>query len=218
MALSFPLTLAQFFTGLAKVSYAARLDEAVQFNETTGGEVISADFGARLWRADLTIRANTYLTLDQVVAKVELIQQAAASVRLGHAWRAGPQADPTGSILGASTPEITNVNSNRRDVTIGSLPAAYVLTEGDLLSFSYLSSPTRFAFHRVMNTVTANGSGVASNVELSPPVRPGEVTPFAITLVNPFFKAVYVPGSYIPPPQSRSVRTELSLSFRQTLR
>lgn len=218
MALTFPLSLAQFFTGLAKVSYALRLDEAVQFNETQGGESVAADFGARLWRADLTVRANTYLTLDRVVAKAELLQQAAASVMIGHAWRVGPQGDPTGSILGAATPTITNVNANNRDVTVSGLPVGYVLNEGDLLSFAYLSSPTRYAFHRLMNTVTANGSGVAGSVELSPAVRPGASTPFSINLLNPAFKAVYVPGSYSPPSQSRAVRTEFSLSFRQTLR
>jgi hypothetical protein len=218
MALSFPLTLGQFFTGLAKVSYSLRLDEAVLFSETAGGEVIPADYGPRLWRADVTIRANTYLTLDRVVAKVERIQQADATVNISHAWRIGPQADPNGTILGASTPQITNINANQRDVTIGGLPAAYVVTEGDFISFTYLSSPTRRAFHRIMNTVTANGGGVAGSVELSPSVRPGPSVPFNVELTNPLFRAVYIPGSYSPPTQSRAVRTEMSLSFRQTLR
>ncbi len=217
MALTFPLSIAQFFTGLAKASYSLRLDEAVQFNETAGGEVLPADFGARLWRAEITVRANTYLTLDRTVAKVELIQQAGASFFVTHPWRDGPQADQTGSILGAATPQITNVNANMRDVTVSGLPVGYVLTEGDYLGWGY-SSPTRFAFHRIITGGTANGSGVAGNIELSPAVRPGYSTPFNVDLIRPRFKAVYVPGSYSPPSQSRAVRTELSFSLRQTLR
>jgi hypothetical protein len=217
MALTFPLSTGSFWNGLAKVSYTPRLDEAVQFNETQGGEVLSADYGVRLWRADITVRANTYLTLDRVVAKAELIQQAGASFNVTHAWRDGPQADPTGSILGAATPQITNVNANMRDVTIGSLPVGYVLTEGDYIGWSY-GSPARTAFHRIITGGTANGGGVAGSIELSPAVRLGYSVPFNVDLIRPRFKAVYVPGSYSPPSQSRAVRTELSFSLRQTLR
>lgn len=217
MALAFPLSIAEFFTPLAKVSYTFRLDEAVQFNETAGGEVLSADYGARLWRADVTVRANTYVTLDSVAARAELVQQAGASFFVTHPWRDGPQSDPTGAALSGFTPQITGVNANMRDVTFSGLPVSYGLWNGDYVGFGY-GSPTRFAFHRIVTGNTSNGSGVAGGIELSPPVRPGYSTPFDVSLIRPRFKAVYVPGSYSPPSQSRAVRTEFSFSLRQTLR
>jgi hypothetical protein len=217
MALAFPLTLAELFDGLAKVETRFSLTDNVENNETQGGEIITASYGPRLWTGSVTVRGNAYTTLDSLLSRVNLIRQSGASFFVGQSVRSGPLADPTGSILGAGTPTITAVNANRRDVTLGGLPSGYVINRGDLLSFTYSSSPTRNALHQVVTGGTASGGG-AVTVEVTPNVREGFSTPFNIKLVNPQCKAVYMPGSFNDPPTSRAVQTTFSFSWRQTLR
>lgn len=217
MALSFPLLLGEFFNPLGRVDTTMDLGSAVQSEVTQGGEVIQSAYGARLWTGKVTVRGNTYTNLDQVTARAKLLRQAGASFLVTHPWREGPQADPTGSILGASTPTIVSVAGNMRDVTINGLPAGYLLTNGDLLEFTYLSSPLRYALHEVVTPVTANGGGAAV-VEVMPPLRPGYSTPMSIRLVEPRCKAVMIPDSYQAPVFSRAVQATYSFSWQQTLR
>jgi hypothetical protein len=217
MALAFPLSLANFFSLIPKVEATFDLDEAMLGNRTGGGEIITSSYGTRLWGGRITGRGHAYIDLDQITARIELLRQAGASFLITQSVRQGPQDDPDGAILGAATPQITTFSVNNRDVTFGGLPVGYTLRRGDLLSFTYLSSPTRYALHRIVTPATANGSGVTST-EIIPPVRPGFATPSNITLVNPVCKAVIVPGSYQAPIVSRQGRATFSFEWRQTLR
>jgi hypothetical protein len=217
MAFAFPLTLSQFLDTLDKVEATMEIDEAMLVNRTGSGELIASDIGARLWRGRITGRGHAYIDLDGMTARIDLLRQAGASFLVTQTVRSGPQADPEGLILGAATPTVTTVNANSRDITISGLPAGYVLKRGDLLSFTYLASPTRYALHKIVSGATANGSGVAT-VEVVPPIRPGIVTPAALTLVKPVCKARMVPGSYQPPVVSRRGQALFSFDWQQTLR
>jgi hypothetical protein len=217
MALTFPLDLAGLFDRLARIEATFDLGEAMLANVTGGGEVITSTHGTRLWRGRITGRGQAFIDLDAMTARVDLVRQAGASFLVTPSHRDGPQADPLATILGAATPEVTTVHANSRDVTISGLPAAYVLTEGDLVSFTYLASPTRFALHKIVTGATANGSGVAT-VELMPPLRPGHSVPFTLRLDRPRCKAVIVPGSYQPPVHDRRGRALFSFDWQQTLR
>ncbi len=217
MALTFPLDLNGLFNRLAKIEASVDPGEALLANVTGGGEIITSAIGARLWRGRITGRGHAFIDLDAMTARIDLVRQAGASFYVAPAHRDGPQADPEGTLLGAATPQITSVNANNRDVTISGLPAAYVLTEGDLVSFTYLASPVRFALHKVVTGAVANGSGVAS-VELMPPLRPGHAVPFTLRLLRPFCKAVIVSGSYQPPVYDRRGRATFSFDWQQTLR
>lgn len=218
MALSFPLTTAQFINlVLLPITQTWTLGEASEYNETAGGEVIPASYGPRLWQGTVQVATQSPGDHENAVARLELLNQAGASFMMSPLWRDGPQSDPDGSILGASTPQITNVNANMRDITISGLPVGYLLTRGDYLGFGY-GSPTRFAFHRIVTGGTANGSGVAGSIEVSPPIRPGYSVPFDVDLVRPRLKAVVVPGSFRPGTYSRYNVEGFSFSWRQTLR
>jgi hypothetical protein len=218
MALSFPLSLANVFNGLAKVETRFFLGEATSVTETQGGEILLAAYGARLWQGSITVRGNAYSNLDLLMVRVALLQQAGASFTVTQSARSGPQADPDGTLLGASTPTITSVAANNQDLTIAGLPVGYVLSQGDLLGFQYLTSPVRRALHQVVTTQAANGSGAISSVQVMPPLRAGFAAPITIDLVNPVCKAVIVPGSFKDPATSRAVKTTFSFDWRQTLR
>jgi hypothetical protein len=218
MTISFPLGRADFFTPLARVEATFDLSEAMAVTETGGGEILRADHGPRLWQGRVTVQANTYINLDRLVARAELLRQPGASFMVHPSHRAGPQADPDGTGLAASSPTITAVAANNRDVNLTGLPGGYVLTEGDFLGFTYLANPTRYALHRVLETRTAGAGGSIAALEVSPPVRPGATWPRPLTLIRPFCKAVIVPGSFEAPVMTRSPRATFSFSWRQSLR
>jgi hypothetical protein len=218
MALPFPLSLANLFNGLAKAETRFFLGEATSVTETQGGEILQAAYGARLWQGSITVRGNPYVDLDSLLARAELLMQAGASFRVSQSVRSGPLLDPEGIALGGAMPTITAVAGNNRDITLAGLPAGYVLSQGDLMSFQYLSAPVRHALHRIVTSATANGSGVIGSVEVMPPLRAGFATPIAIDLISPSCKAVIVPGSFKDPATSRAVKTTFSFDWRQTLR
>jgi hypothetical protein len=216
--IAFPISLATFFSPLAVAEAVFDLSEAMSATETGGGEILRASYGPRLWQGRVTVRANTYLDLDRLVARAELLRQPGASFFVHPSHRRGPQADPTGATLGSASPTVTGVAANNREITLAGLPGSYVLTEGDFLSFTYLSNPTRYALHRVMETRTATGGGGISNMEVSPVIRPGATWPRALTLVQPFCKAVIVPDSFDAPVTTHGSRAFFSFAWRQTLR
>lgn len=219
MAISFPLSLAQFLDGIGIAETTFDLSEALEVTETGGGQILVADYGPRLWEGSITVRAENHNDADRVVARAELLRQAGASFFVTRTTRLGPQADPGGAILGAATPSILTLAGNNRDMGVTGLPPGYVLTQGDLLSFTY-GSPTRHALHRVIATVTANGSGNIPDhgLEVSPALRPGASIGTALKFLRPFCKAVTLPGSFTPQSQRSTRSYGYSFRWRQTLR
>lgn len=218
MPFSYPLSLAQFLDLLSVSRVTMTPGEAVVQSATRGGEVLRSDLGTRLWQGRIVVAPGTRAEMDSQVALAEALLEAGASFMVARRSRVGPQADPAGTILGAASVTISAISSDRRDLTLAGLPAAYTLTRGDLLSFTYAASPTRHALHRVLSTRTANGSGVMTQVAVTPLVRTGAAVGNPVTLVRPACKAVVVPGSFTPESEGGDLTEGFSFDWRQTLR
>ncbi len=218
MPITFPLTLAQFIDLLEVSRITLSPGEAVLQSQTRGGEILRVDHGARLWGGTVAVAPANRAAMDSQVALAEALLEAGGSFMLARRSRHGPQADPAGTILGAATPAISAISADRRDLSINGLPAGYVLTRGDLLSFDYGPSPVRRALHRVLSTRTANGSGVMTQVAVTPLVRAGAATGAAVTLVRPSCKAVIVPGTFQADAETGRLSEGFSFDWRQTLR
>lgn len=217
MALSFPLSLAEFFNRLRIASLELAPTDATVTSRTRGGEVLTAQVGNVLWQGIAQLTPHYRADADAVRALLQLMRRPGASFLATPAHRAGPIADPVGTILGAAAPKIDLIDANRRDVRIKDLPAGYVLSAGDYLSYTYGSSPTRYGFHQMVHGATANGSGVASGLEVTPPIPAGVSATIGVTLVAPVFKAVLAgaPGYGAILPASVD---GMQLSFVQTMR
>ena len=213
MALTFPLSTAQFFGGLRIVEAQLSLSESMEINRTAGGEVLTADLGPRLWTGNFATRPSTYKETAQAEARLSTLRQAARAFFVYDGRKQFPAADPTGSILGAATPTLAVVGVNRRDITISGLPANYVLSDGDYLSFIYNTS--RFALHQIVQGATASGAGLAT-VEVTPHIREN-FSLSAVTLIRPYCKAVVVPNSYLPSMGQMGRSSGFSFSCIQTL-
>ena len=195
MAIGYPLLRSEFLD-LAEISTGTfYLAESRQFNMNGGGHILDASLGSRLWTGEISVTAAKHQELAKIEALLELLTEPGASFLAYDKRCLWPYADPTGSILGASTPTLGAVNVNNVDVTIAGLPVGYVLTRGDMFSFSYLSSPLRRALHRIVSGATADGSGNAT-VQVVPAIRSGYTLATAVAFNKPIMKAKIVPGSY----------------------
>lgn len=219
MAFAFPLDLNDFFGTLTRTSVTFFLSEDVEYHETEGGEIITAERGPRLWTGEVIVSSNLHNEIRRAASRMELLQGAAASFMVTRSPGGGPVYDPTGSRLGNTSPTLSAINANRRDVTLAGLPSGYQLEAGDLLSFTYSTGPVRHALHRVVSPRrTATSAGSMANLELSPPVRAGASTGAAVRLFRPQCKAKVLPGSYTAPRAGLGASGGFTFRWRQTLR
>lgn len=85
-----------------------------------------------------------------------------------------------------------SINTDRDEPTLNGLPASFKLRPGDMLGFSWSSGAKR-TLHRILESVDANGSGVAT-VQVEPRV-PAYVSTATATLATPGAVMRLVPGS-----------------------
>ena len=218
-AITYPIALADFFTDLGTVSVSFDLSDALETNENGGGEIFTSAYGPRLWYGDIEVRPHPHVEMDAVMVEIDALFEADASFFVSIGDREGTIADLDGSAYGAATPAIAGFNgSTMRELDLSGLPANYVISKGDYLSFEYSSSPTRYAFHRVTSGGTANGSGALNGIDVQPRLRTGIATSDPVSMAPAFLKAKAIPGSKLPPRRNAVISTGPSFSWRQTLR
>jgi len=87
--------------------------------------------------------------------------------------------------------QINSINANNKAVSFKNLPAGFVLSVGDYFHFDYGG---KRALHQLMESVTANGSGITSEVEIRPYLRPGLTVSTAVVLKNPRARFTMMPN------------------------
>ncbi|NTT88575.1 hypothetical protein [Tabrizicola fusiformis] len=215
--LTFPLSLAQFYD-LLPIS-KAELDqpEALDLSQTTGGEVLTADLGTSLWSGRIELGVMTHDEVSAIRPLINILRRAGTSFLVSDPTRPWPRLDPNGTVLGAATPTILAIGGSGRELSLTGLPAAYPISRGDLMSFTY-GSPTRYALHEVVGAAVANGAGETGLIEVNPPIRPGASAGAAVQLIWPRCKARLVPGQNATGITSHTITSEAKLAWTQTLR
>lgn len=194
MALSFPLSLASFADKIGVQSVEWKLQDSRELSGMGSGQVLQADLGPSLWTADITLRPWRTNAVREIEALINAVIRSKGSFYLYDPRKCVPASDPNATILGSSTVQINSLPDNK-SLSLKGLPANYVITAGDYLSFNYGSSPTRRALHEAAETITANGSGVTAAFEVSPFIRTGAATDAAVTLQKAAGMFILVPGS-----------------------
>lgn len=220
MPLTYPLPLATFADILPIASISFHLPEQVVMSRTGKGEQLSADVGERLWTGQITLGRLTRAEAGRPEVLIDLIRQnASRTFLLYDRYRTNPLLDPTGTILGASTPSILALGSDARELSLTGLPVGYTLSVGDYIAFAYGTAPVLSALHRVVDTtVTANGSGQTPLFEVTPALRPGAVAAAPVTLRKAFCKAVAVAGSIEEAMRYSTITEGMAFEWVQTLR
>jgi hypothetical protein len=216
MPLTMPLDLADFFEELCPISTTFQLGEAVIVNETGGGEVIRSDYGSRLWQGTVTLAPAKPVAIEDIMALVRVLQDSRASFLIYPRHKKRPTG---GGALSEPIGQINSLPTNNRLISLKGLPANYVITRGDFLSFIYSSSPARYAFHQAVETITAGGLGVTGQFEVIPPIRPGAVVDTGVQFNRARLKAVMVPGSLtVSELPKRGFAAGATFTWQQTLR
>lgn len=214
--ITLPLSRAAFWSILPIAEMTLSLPGTTKSPRTRGGELLPAEYGTRLWQGEVQIAALTPDEYRRVAPLLHLLDAAGSSFFMDDRTRRGPWSDPNGSILAGASVQIEAL-INARDLALRGLPAGYVISTGDRLSWSVSGV---VSFHEVVVGATANANGVTGAVEVVPPIRPGVAAGQGVVLFQPFLRAQLVPGSYEPP--SRRGGAALyqggSFTWRQSLR
>ena len=218
MALTFPLSLAQFMDRLPIGTCMLHCPSQVQTARTGGGEVLPADVGPQLWTAKITLGKMEAQEARPVRALLGLIGRAGATVMAYDTSRAYPLADPGGFVLGVAAPTIASLSTDGRELTLDGLPPGYVLSTGDMLAFAYGANPVRYALHEMVNGCVASAGGTSAEIEVSPPLREGAAIGAAVSLSRPSCKMQLVPGSHAPGTAGATITQDISFNLIQTLR
>jgi hypothetical protein len=217
MALTYPLTHAQFLGALRVEEVTFRLSHPQEHTRLGDGTVISASLGASLWTGTIRLAQANHPRHAQMEALIGLMDQPGATFLCHDPRYLGPASDPSGSILGNRTVTIHSVASTMRELRLTGLPASYVFTSGDMLGFQYGSNPVRYALHRIVVGGTASSTGLTPLMEVVPTLRPGAVAGLTVSLIRPACKA-----RLLPEPTYGAGRQALSrgasFDFIQTLR
>ena len=196
MALSFPLSLAEFFDTLPVARVTFRLPRSDTFSETGGGELIAHRLGVRLWAGEIALGRDYHRVWAAIEARLALLEEPGASFLIRDPRLPGPIADPGGAILGASTVRISSLWGDNRQLALKGLPPGYVISRGDLMGFTYGTNPVRYAYHRVVSGDAADGFGMTGAIEVTPFIRPGAAVNADVTLVAPVLKARVTGADY----------------------
>ncbi len=215
---TFPLFRA-FFADILKVSEVVfTLGEAVQVEETEGGEVLMANLGTRLWEGEFRLGGMTPAEWAQVEPMLDLLRQAGRTFHCYDTRRPNPAFDPQGTLVAGATVVTGGLPTDAREIALTGLPANYQLRRGDYLAFGYATNPVRQALHRVVEPVTASAGGITGPFEIIPARRPGLTAGTTVELRRPWCNAVIVPGSVDKGSFRRGLAEGAGFRFRQTLR
>jgi hypothetical protein len=173
-----------------------RLSDPVAVNRLAGGQVITASAGAALWTGSLELVPGYHAAQAEIEARIARLQRAGVRFLIHDTRRNGPRTDPGGIMLGSSTPTIHTLDADNVRLRITGLPSGYTLSPGDWIGWSYGSSPTRRALHRVVTGAVADASGLTPLFEVVPHIRPGVVTGAAVQLVRPQMFAQLIGADY----------------------
>ncbi|MDO5704033.1 MAG: hypothetical protein Q4G49_03040 [Paracoccus sp. (in: a-proteobacteria)] len=217
MALSFPLSLHDFWLKLPIRRLQFDCPGVTTHARTRGGEILPAEIGTRLWTAQVELGDMTADEWDEVDALLIALNAGGASFLATDTRRPMPAADPTGAGLAGSNPAISS-SPNVNDLTLSGLPPQYALRRGDMLSFSYGGNPVRRALHKV---VTGGVADLAGNLTLTitPPRESAAPNGTAVRLIRPVCKMLIVPDSIEPGfGRAGGIHTGVTFSCQQTLR
>lgn len=215
MSLSFPLSLASLADLLHLESAPWNLARNDTYSTLGSGEFIVSELAPPLWEAECRSVPLTHAAAEQIAAVLRALDGSSQAFYLYNPKMRYPQADPDGTTLGSSSVVVNTINANRKALTISGLPAAYVITVGDYLQIDYASSARR-ALLQVVETVTANGSGVTPEFEVRPHIRSGITTTLAVVLKNPSAKVKIVPDT-LRVEERDAVFSSVRFTVRQTL-
>lgn len=215
--ITFPLSLADFWSKKRFTSLDFTLGENMEVSETGGGEILLARTGPRLWGGHISYPIGTDDDVDDTVALIDLLRQPGGSFLVNDPRRIAPRFDLDGSIQAGADVTVQSVTSARELVLVG-LPLNFQLQRGDHISIAYGSNPVRYFLARIVVGGVTTPANSTISVEVQPFIPDGITAGQTVLLRDPFCKAVYVPNSFSGGMRMPVLSGAVTFSWRQTLR
>ncbi|MDX3929257.1 MAG: hypothetical protein QHC90_26080 [Shinella sp.] len=188
MTIVYPVNLLADFPGwTTKFEPMFRQEQS----RTAGGRTYVKDLGWPLWNGAWVTRSLSPNNLDRCRGRLEALEGGLQTFIGYPLSRCYPIAypKPAYDALGVGSVTTGTIGANNKSCTLAGLPAGYRVSIGDLLEI------TGSGLHRVMEAVTANGSGVTPTFEVRPHFWPGAAAGAAVKLAGPSCRMAIVPGS-----------------------
>lgn len=173
-----------------------------QSHALTGGASPNvADLGPAYWAASYQTKTLSRASFDEWAAWLESLRGGLRLFKGRQARRKWPAAYPKGfaglTVAGSpfdGTGNLQTIGTLRDTVTVNQVPAGFGLGIGD-----YFSVPvgSRQHLHRVMESATANGSGVVT-LTVEPTLRPNAATGVAVRFEAAYCDMVVTSRSLMP--------------------
>jgi len=215
MPLSYPLQLSDWFDLLPIGSYSLRRSEGLYSSRTAGGEVIVDRTAEPLWVAEVGLGRLTPAEASSAEALFSAAQGPGRAVFVTPYYNQFPQDDPTGAVLGSSTPTLHTIDRGASTVTIAGLPSGYTLRRGDFLSINFGNANLQTSLHQCAEDSAEITGGIRVHVEPNPAIS--ILVGDEVQLARPRFKGIVEPGSYRPGQRSSGLSEGASLRIVQTL-
>ncbi|MGD9476150.1 hypothetical protein [Shinella sp. G-2] len=189
-----PLTLSEIYDLLPISAVKWSIQRNDQIDGDGDGNLWQAELADPFWTGDVTLDKGEHGEMKQVAAAIRDLEGAKQSFLLCDPTSEYPQADPAGTILGASAVVIRAVHANRRIAMLGGLPAGYPLTRGDKMQ---ITQGNLIRFHEISATMAANPAG-QMDVRVFPRLSLSLGAGATVTLIRPACPVIIQPGSHEP--------------------
>lgn len=167
MSLASTLGLATFAERL-RVKDVQLTQKMMQQGSTTGGgERRFADRAPSLWVAQVTCVPTRHAEAEANMALINSRGGGLKSLLLFPTRLPFPPSDPSGAILGATTPKLGAI-ADRLHIAFTGFPSGYVLPVGTY--FGIIFDTSRYYLGQICEARTASGTGSVASVEIWPPL------------------------------------------------
>lgn len=197
---------------IAPTSFKFSLLYRQEYSRQASGVTIPKDMGRPLWMMEASTIVMPHHEALAFEAKMEMLDGGLGTFNAWDVRKPYPSAYPNGDF--PDTGKIATIGSNRKSLSLYNLPGSFALSIGDYLSFQ---GHGWASLHRIVQAVTANGSGVTAQFEIRPhlwfnvdvdtpvvlkraftimSVEPGSITPTQVDALHSTlsFRAFQVPG------------------------
>ena len=209
MTITFPRTFPDEI-GSRFIGLSFRLQPMLEVSPTRGGKQIAADLGPALWMGEFSTGLLTAAKFGIARAWIDTL----SSTQTFYGYDKLREYPLRGLPIGFSGACTVSTFALPFALTLAGLPAGFVLSPGDYVSFDYASGSSR-ALHRVVAGGTASGGG-SLLLEVRPAIRSGLVASQAATVFRSAARMIILPDTYeenITPPDFG----QLSFKAIQTL-
>lgn len=191
MSISYPLDFLHDFPGWTT---EFELVHRQELSRQANGATIVKDMGDPLWRATVQSRSLRRPVLDEWRARLSTLEGGLKTFKAFPLSRCYPLAYPggswpTGVSFNGLTATVYAVGGSNKSLRVDLLPVGFVLRVGDYISIGPGD------LHQVVETATADGSGITTEFEVRPHLWPGVVVDDLVHVKRPYCLMTVMPGT-----------------------